>query len=141
MRPPRVDGSCSRAAAAPASRRETASSYLGREAVVSTIHVKHLVEMAPAEAWGEDFVYGVETYDIGLPGMAAYFATTEPPVFHTANGPRSAVSAGTVGWAEDVIQLRRATSRTASPWRACPGCSWPRRRSPTRRERPRAITR
>ena len=81
--------------------------FLGREAVVSTIHVKHLVEMAPAEAWGEDFVYGVETYDIGLPGMAAYFATTEPPVFDTANGPRSAVSAGTVGWAEDVIQCAR----------------------------------
>jgi phytoene dehydrogenase-like protein len=81
--------------------------YLGREAVVSTIHVKHLVEMAPAEAWGEDFVYGVDTYDVGMPGMAAYYAMTEPPVFETRDGPRSAVSAGCAGWAEDVIRCGR----------------------------------
>src|SRR3954466_15409350 len=31
-------------------------------AVVSTIHVKKLVDMAPAEAWGADFVDGVATY-------------------------------------------------------------------------------
>jgi phytoene dehydrogenase-like protein len=81
--------------------------YLARSAVVSTIHVKHLVEMAPAEAWGEDFLYGVDTYDIGIPGMAAYFATTEPPVFDSPEGPRSAVSAGTAAWPEDVIRCGR----------------------------------
>jgi phytoene dehydrogenase-like protein len=81
--------------------------YLARSAVVSTIHVKHLVEMAPAEAWGEDFLYGVDTYDIGIPGMAAYFATTEPPVFDSPEGPRSAVSAGTAGWPEEVIRCGR----------------------------------
>ena len=81
--------------------------HLGRSAVVSSIHVKHLVEMAPAEAWGEDFVYGVETYDIGMPGMAAYFATTAPPLFDTPDGPRSAVSAGTAGWPEEVIRCGR----------------------------------
>jgi phytoene dehydrogenase-like protein len=81
--------------------------YLARSAVVSTIHVKHLVEMAPAEVWGEDFLYGVDTYDIGIPGMAAYFATTEPPVFDSPEGPRSAVSAGTAAWPEDVIRCGR----------------------------------
>jgi phytoene dehydrogenase-like protein len=81
--------------------------YLAREAVVSTIHVKHLVEMAPAEAWGEDFLYGVDTYDIGMPGMAAYFATTEPPRFETPDGPRSAVSAGIADWPEEVIRCGR----------------------------------
>ena len=88
---------------------ETADSerYIARSAVVSTIHVKHLVEMAPAEAWGEDFLYGVDTYDIGIPGMAAYFATTEAPVFDAPEGPRSAVSAGTAAWPEDVIRCGR----------------------------------
>ena len=43
---------------------------MAREAVVSTIHVKHLVEMAPADAWEEDFRYGVDTYDVGISGMA-----------------------------------------------------------------------
>ena len=81
--------------------------YLARSAVVSTIHVKHLVEMAPAEAWGEDFLYGVDTYDIGMPGMAVYFATTEPPVFDSPDGPRTAVSAGTAAWPEDVIRCGR----------------------------------
>jgi phytoene dehydrogenase-like protein len=86
---------------------EDGERYLARSAVVSTIHVKHLVDMAPAEAWGEDFLYGVDTYDIGMPGMAVYFATTEPPVFDSPDGPRSAVSAGTAAWPEDVIRCGR----------------------------------
>jgi phytoene dehydrogenase-like protein len=82
--------------------------YLARTAVLSTIHVKHLVEMAPAEAWGEEFLYGVDTYDVGMSGMAAYFATTAPPLFETPDGPRAAVSAGTVGWPEQVLEFGRA---------------------------------
>src|SRR3954464_3928794 len=35
---------------------ETGERYLATKAVLSTIHVKHLVEMAPPELWGEDFV-------------------------------------------------------------------------------------
>jgi phytoene dehydrogenase-like protein len=81
--------------------------YLARSAVLSSIHVKHLVEMAPAQAWGEEFVYGVETYDTGMPGMAAYFATIEPPLFETADGARAAVSAGTASWPEEVIRCAR----------------------------------
>ena len=53
--------------------------YLARKAVVSTIHVKSLVEMAPAAAWGEDFLYGIDTYDPGISILAQYYATTEPP--------------------------------------------------------------
>jgi phytoene dehydrogenase-like protein len=87
---------------------EDGERWLGKKAVLSTIHVKHLVDMAPAEAWGEEFIYGVETYDLGLPGMAVYLATTAEPLFETPDGPRSAVSAGTVGWPEDVLALGRA---------------------------------
>jgi phytoene dehydrogenase-like protein len=82
--------------------------YLAREAVISTIHVKHLVHMAPAEAWGEDFLYGVDTLDIGVPCSATYFTTTAPPEFATADGPRSAASAGLAGWPQDVIDFSRA---------------------------------
>jgi phytoene dehydrogenase-like protein len=81
--------------------------HLARSAVLSSMHVKHLVQMAPAEAWGEEFIYGVETYDTGMPGMAAYFATTEPPLFAAPEGPIAAVSAGTAGWPEDVIRCGR----------------------------------
>jgi phytoene dehydrogenase-like protein len=87
---------------------ETDERFLAREAVVSTIHVKHLVDMAPAEAWGEDFLYGVETFDVGVPCSATYLATTAAPEFATPYGPRSAVSAGLAGWPEDMIDFGRA---------------------------------
>jgi phytoene dehydrogenase-like protein len=79
--------------------------YRARHAVVSTIHVKHLRDMAPPAAWPEEFHYGVDTYDVGVPGFATYYCTTAPPEFDTGDGPRTAVSAGLAGWPEDMIQL------------------------------------
>ena len=108
LRPAGVSRSCSMTGAAPVSRPTTASAIWRARAVLSTIHVKHLVEMAPREAWGEEFVYGVDTYDVGMSGMACYLATDAAPKFQTPDGPRSAVSAGTVGWPEDVLALGRA---------------------------------
>lgn len=78
-----------------------------RHAVVSTIHVKQLVNMAPRDAWGEDFLYGIETYDAGISITAAYYATTEPPEFVAPGRTQTAVSAGVVGWPEDVLQAGR----------------------------------
>ncbi|MQA75480.1 MAG: NAD(P)-binding protein [Solirubrobacterales bacterium] len=86
---------------------EAGEQLTAREGVVSTIHVKHLVEMAPARAWGEDFLYGIETYDVGLSGFAVYMATTRPPVFETPDGPRSAVSAGLAGWPQQLLDHGR----------------------------------
>jgi phytoene dehydrogenase-like protein len=79
--------------------------WLAREAVVSTIHVKHLLEMA--DAWPEDFRYGVETFDPGIGACAVYLATTAPPEFETPAGPRTAVLAGLAGWPEDLVQACR----------------------------------
>ena len=86
---------------------EAGETFSAREAVVSTIHVKHLVEMAPADAWGEDFLYGVETYDVGLSGFAVYMAATRPPVFETPAGQRTAVSAGLIGWPQELLDHGR----------------------------------
>jgi len=108
--------------------------FLARSAVVSSIHVKHLVKMAPAEAWGEDFLYGVETYDVGMPGMAVYFATTEPPLFDTPDGPRGAVSAGTAAWPEDVIRC----GRDVRDGRPVEGVPWLLVATPTLADRSRA---
>jgi phytoene dehydrogenase-like protein len=94
--------------------------YRAGTAVVSTIHVKHLREMAPADAWPEEFHYGVDTYDVGVPGFATYYATTAPPEFQAPGGPRTAVSAGLAGWPEDVIQmgadLRSGRFIAEPPW-------------------------
>ncbi|MGH3067096.1 MAG: phytoene desaturase family protein [Streptosporangiaceae bacterium] len=94
--------------------------YRAGTAVMSTIHIKHLRDMAPRESWPEEFHYGVDTYDVGIPGFGSYLATTEPPAFATADGPVTAVSAGTVGWPEDVVKLgidlRAGRFVTGVPW-------------------------
>ena len=99
---------------------EDGTQYRARTAVVSTIHIRHLRDMAPADAWPAEFHYGVDTYDVGVPGFATYYATTAPPEFQTPDGPRTAVSAGLAGWPEDVIQmgadLRAGRFMAEPPW-------------------------
>jgi len=75
--------------------------------VVSSIHVKSLVEMAPAGLWGDDFLYGVDTYDEGISSFASYYVTTEEPRYLAGDTTRSAVSAGWAAWPEDVIEFAR----------------------------------
>ena len=87
---------------------ETGEHFLARRAVVSTIHVKHLLDMAPADVWPEDFRFGVETFDVGLSGFAVHHATTAAPVFETEDGPRRAVSAGLSGWPQEIVDHQRA---------------------------------
>ena len=81
--------------------------YYGKKGVISTIHIKHLVDMAPKELWGESFLFGAETYNVGVPFFSTYLSTSEPPIFKTPRGPRSAVSAGYAGWFEDLVQSGR----------------------------------
>jgi phytoene dehydrogenase-like protein len=64
--------------------------------------------MAPREAWGEDFLYGIETYDPGISAFAAHYATTEPPRYPARDGGElTAVSAGVAGWPEDIVRMCR----------------------------------
>ena len=87
---------------------EDGERHLAREAVLSTIHVKDLVGMAPREAWGEDFRYAIDTYDGGVSAFAAHYATTEPPRYPVRDGATiEAVSAGTAGWPEDILRMGR----------------------------------
>ncbi len=82
--------------------------FVAREAVLSSIHVKQLIEMAPAEAWGEDFIYAISTYDPGVSAFAAHYATSEPPRYPlTDGGEITAVSAGVAGWPEEIVRMGR----------------------------------
>jgi phytoene dehydrogenase-like protein len=98
----------------------TGERFLGRDAVVSSIHVKHLLAMAPAEVWDEAFVYGVETFDPGLPMFAIQLATSEAPRFAGTPTPATAVSSGLAGWPQDVIdvtrEIRDRRESTRFPW-------------------------
>src|SRR6202167_2087210 len=66
---------------------EDGSQYRAEKAVLSTIHIKQLVNMAPHELWGEDFLYGVDTWQPEISAVVAHYATTEAPRFQSDNGP------------------------------------------------------
>src|SRR6202140_3635962 len=63
------------------------TSYRAGKAVVSTIHIKHLVDMAPRELWGQDFVDGVNTWQAENAMFVTHYAATEAPQFNVAGGP------------------------------------------------------
>ncbi len=84
---------------------ETGEQFRARHAVVSTIHVKHLVNMAPSEAWGDAFLYGVETYKAGRTMFVTHYATTEPPRFAIDGGTLPVVAAGVAQTAERQLRV------------------------------------
>jgi phytoene dehydrogenase-like protein len=70
------------------------TSYRARRAVLSSIHIKHLVDMAPPPSWGEDFLFAVERWRPGVSMCVAHYATTEPPVFSVGAGTLTSVAVG-----------------------------------------------
>jgi phytoene dehydrogenase-like protein len=62
------------------------STYRAEKSVVSTIHIKHLVDMAPREMWGEDFLEGVEMFQPEHAMISLHYATSEPPKYPLATG-------------------------------------------------------
>ncbi len=60
------------------------SQYRADKAVVSTIHVKHLVDMAPKELWGGDFLEGVRLFQPEHAMFSFHYAAKEPPKYPLA---------------------------------------------------------
>jgi phytoene dehydrogenase-like protein len=89
------------------------SSYRAEKAVVSTIHIKHLVDMAPRELWGQDFVDGVDTWKAGLTLFETNYATTEPPKYAVAGGTLSPVHSGVMVSADRVLRMSYDYARGA----------------------------
>ncbi|MCK6627944.1 MAG: NAD(P)/FAD-dependent oxidoreductase [Anaerolineae bacterium] len=83
----------------------TGETYRAEKAVVSTIHIKHLVEMAPHEAWGELFVKGVEQWQPGVTMFAAHYALSEPPLYPIGGEHRPSVAAGVAGSSDNLLRL------------------------------------
>jgi phytoene dehydrogenase-like protein len=70
------------------------SSYRASKAVVSTLHIKHLVDMAPRELWGADFIDGVDTWQAENAMFVTHYATTEPPKYAVKGGTLSPIESG-----------------------------------------------
>lgn len=69
-------------------------SYRAEKAVLSTIHIKHLLDMAPRELWGQDFIDGVDTWQAEHAMFVTHYATTEPPKYAVAGGTLTPVESG-----------------------------------------------
>src|SRR5439155_13854085 len=81
------------------------SSYRAQKAVVSTIHIKHLVDMAPRELWGEDFIDGVDTWQAENPMFVTHYATSEPPKFAVQGGTLAPIEAGILVSSERALRF------------------------------------
>jgi phytoene dehydrogenase-like protein len=75
------------------------SKYRANKAVVSTIHVKHLLEMAPRELWGDALQTSVDLWQPEHAMFSFHYALSEPPKYPLAEG-------GTVSGAEASIMRR-----------------------------------
>jgi phytoene dehydrogenase-like protein len=62
------------------------SQFRARKSVVSTIHIKHLVKMAPKPLWGDDFRENIRLLQPEHAMFAFHYATSEPPKFELADG-------------------------------------------------------
>jgi phytoene dehydrogenase-like protein len=81
------------------------SSYRAEKAVLSTIHIKHLVDMAPRELWGQDFIDGVDTWQAENAMFVTHYATTEPPKFAADGGNLSPVESGILAAPERALRF------------------------------------
>ena len=88
------------------------STYRAEKGVVSTIHVKHLVNMAPSELWGADFLQDLEIFQPEHAMFSFHFATSEAPKFPLADGTTlSSNEAALMEHPESVLVMNSYNSR------------------------------
>jgi phytoene dehydrogenase-like protein len=81
------------------------SSYRAEKAVVSTIHIKHLVNIAARELWGQDFLDGVDTWQAENAMFVTHLAANEAPKFAVQGGTLSPVEAGMLASPERALRF------------------------------------
>jgi phytoene dehydrogenase-like protein len=88
------------------------SKYRADKAVVSTIHLKHIVNMAPRELWGEEFTTMVDAFQPEHAMIQFHYATTEAPKYPLAGGGTiSSTEAVLMDRAESVLLLNSYNAR------------------------------
>jgi len=88
------------------------SQYRAEKAVISTIHLKHIVNMAPRELWGEEFHRNLETFQAEHAMFSFHYATAEPPRYPLAGGGAiSSTEASLMEHPESVLLLSSYNAR------------------------------
>ncbi len=70
--------------------------FTATHGVVSTIHVKHLVEMAPKDLWGDEFVAHIDLFQPEEALFALHLATSAPLEYPLSDGGSITPSESTV---------------------------------------------
>jgi len=86
-------------------------SYRAEKAVVSTIHIRQLVEMASREDWGETFVQVVEGWQPGFTLFETHYALSEPPLYLIDGERMPCVTGVLVGSVDNLIRFTSAMRR------------------------------
>jgi len=81
------------------------TSYRADKAVVSTVHIKQLVNMAPRDLWPQDFVDAVDSWTGGATMFVTNYATTEPPKYAVDGRMLSPVHSGLMASPERTLRL------------------------------------
>jgi phytoene dehydrogenase-like protein len=88
------------------------SQFRADKAVVSTIHVKHIVNMAPRELWGDDFVRNLALFQPEHAMFSFHYATSEAPKYPLAGGGTiSSVEAALLEQPESIHLLNSYNAR------------------------------
>ena len=82
------------------------SQFRAAKGVVSTIHVKHLIDMAPRELWGDALLDGVELMQPELAMFQFHYALSEAPRYPlAANGTASSCEASIMQNPQSIFTL------------------------------------
>lgn len=92
---------------------DSGEAFTAKRAVLSSIHVKHLVEMAPPGAWGGDFCAGIETWRAGVSMFVAHYAAADPPRFSTVDGELTPLAAGVPVSVDRMLRIGYDFNRSA----------------------------
>ena len=65
---------------------EDGSAYRAEKAVLSTVHIKRLIDIAPHDLWPQDFLYGVDTWEGEVSEVVTHYAVKEPPKYPIKDG-------------------------------------------------------
>lgn len=84
---------------------EDGGSYRGQKAVVSTIHIRHLIDMAPKEAWGDAFYQVVEGWNPGFTFFVTHYALNQPPLYPVGDERMPCTAGLMVGSGDNLIRL------------------------------------
>lgn len=88
------------------------SQYRAEKAVVSTIHVKHLISMAPRELWGDEFNRDVAIFQPEHAMFSFHYATSEAPKYPLGSGQTiSTTEAAIMEHPESVLVLNDYNAR------------------------------